>query len=666
MSNRVADMKKFAFDGGTWDGGSSANRDFIYNASGQIVASDTISRDDGLSGQQGRDAYLDALAFDPAIPDKPTITYSGQPGYPLDGLSFEASTFSDPQDPQGASTFKAMEWRVAEITPIGGGIVSFFDAGQDWKYLDDGTDQGTAWRGLAFDDASWTSSPAPFGFGGIGSPSIEFGTVTDRAPATYFRKTIEVPDPDLYETFTFKLHIDDGAVVFVNGVEVIRDGFDPATVVNFDTSADDSGNEGEFDEFSIPSEMFVAGTNLIAVELHQVSPGSSDAVFDLALEATERTIPAGSSLLFEWNATWESGELLTEQTQIAIPAAATREGRLYRARVRYKDDTDRWSNWSDPVEFTTSLPDIQPLLENLVISEFMYHPPAPNQAEIDAGYTDQDDFEFIELLNVSGSETLALNDVRFTKGIDFDFPAGTMLAPGSYLLVVRNRAAFELRYGAGLPIIGEYLDNAEANLSNSGERLKLSFAGGVPIRDLEYDDSSPWPEAADGLGSSLVLANPSSVPDHSLPANWIASSAIGGSPGAPGADALTLSSWLEQFGIFEPEPDPTLDREGDGLSQFLEFALAGDPTRSLPGERPQAGVIEIGGDDYLTITFRRPAAASGVSYAVEFSNDLNTWGADGIRLSTTPNPDNTVTEVWRSATAIAADAENFARVKVSQ
>jgi hypothetical protein len=296
----------------------------------------------------------------------------------------------------------------------------------------------------------------------------------------------------------------------------------------------------------------------------------------------------------------------------------------------------------------------------------MYHPPAPNQVEVDAGFLDQDEFEFIELQNVSGNQTLTLTDVRFTKGIDFDFPAGTMLDPGAYLLVVRNRAAFELRYGAGRPIAGEYRANAEANLSNSGERLKLSFGGGVPIRDFEYDDIFPWPTAADGSGSSLTLANPSSVPDHALPTSWIASTAIGGSPGSIGDDGITLSSWLEQFGISDPEPDPNLDREGDGLSQFLEFALAGDPTRSLPGERPQAGMVEIGGSDYLTITFRRQAAAVGVVYGVEFSNDLAEWNANGLLVSATPGGDESVREVWRSATPIIPGAKMYARVRVSQ
>ena len=475
---------------------------------------------------------------------------------------------------------------------------------------------------------------------------------------------MNIPDPDIYETFTFKLHIDDGALVYINGVEVIRDRFNPGTAVSFSTLADQAGNEGTFDDFVVPSEAFAAGANVIAVEVHQNTAGSSDMVLDMALDATERTIPLGSDLLFEWDADWESGELAVLDTQLEVPATATREGRLYRARVRYKDDTGRWSNWSEPVQFTTTLPDIQPLLDNLVISEIMYHPAAPTAAEADAGFTDQDDFEYVEIHNVSDTETLTLTDVRFTKGIDFDFAPGSTIGPGEYRLVVRNQAAFEFRYGAALPVVGEYMNNDEGALSNGGERLKLSFGGGVPIRDFDYDDRAPWPEAADGTGVSLVLVGPASVPDHALPASWTTSTASNGSPGMAEPAGITLAEWLAQFGI--ADADPSLDDDGDGLSRLIEFGLAGDPTKSLASERPRGGVAEVDGQEYFTITFQRQASATGVTYTVEFSPDLATWASGGVLVESNPGPDNSVVETWRAPLPIEAGGSTFGRVRVSQ
>ena len=83
----VADMKRFAFVGGTWPGDDS-----------------------GPNGPQA--ARLDAVAKDAAIPNQPTITFIGDSGYPLDRLLFRSSSFSDPQ---GDGTFSAMRWRVAEV-----------------------------------------------------------------------------------------------------------------------------------------------------------------------------------------------------------------------------------------------------------------------------------------------------------------------------------------------------------------------------------------------------------------------------------------------------------------------------------------------------------------------------------------------------------------------
>ena len=139
----------------------------------------------------------------------------------------------------------------------------------------------------------------------------------------------------------------------------------------------------------------------------------------------------------------------------------------------------------------------------------MYHPAPATPAEFAAGFSDED-FEFIEVRNV-GPSNVELTDVRFTKGIDFDFPAGTMLATGAVTLVVKNAAAFALRYGSGKPVAGSYGTDA---LSNGGERLKLSYGAGTTIRDFTYGTVAPWPPEADGAGYSLVLKQPSTLPDH--------------------------------------------------------------------------------------------------------------------------------------------------------
>ncbi len=172
----------------------------------------------------------------------------------------------------------------------------------------------------------------------------------------------------------------------------------------------------------------------------------------------------------------------------------------------------------------------------LRITELHYHSAAPSAAEISAGFTDNSDFEFIELRN-SGNATCPLAGVHFTQGITFDFTASPIaqLSAGQYLLLVKNRAAFEYRYGQGLPIAGEY----GGKLDNAGERIELADAVGTVLLSFVFDTQSSWLLAADGAGPSLEVIDPQG--DLNNPANWRASSAAGGSPG-----------------IANPEPAPGL------------------------------------------------------------------------------------------------------------
>jgi len=170
-----------------------------------------------------------------------------------------------------------------------------------------------------------------------------------------------------------------------------------------------------------------------------------------------------------------------------------------------------------------------PQRDFLRITELMYHPPAPSAAEIAAGFADGDDFEFIELLN-TGPTNLSLLDVKFTAGITFDFTASavTNLAPAQRVLIVKNRAAFDFRYGTNLLVAGEY----SGSLSNGGELLRLVDAFGFVIQEFTYDDGGNWPVAADGDGSSLEVLDING--DYNDAANWQASVLVGGTPDQPG------------------------------------------------------------------------------------------------------------------------------------
>jgi hypothetical protein len=126
-----------------------------------------------------------------------------------------------------------------------------------WKYLDNGSNQGTAWKAANFNDVSWVSGNAELGYGdGDEATVVSYGgSSNNKYITTYFRKSFTVPNASLYSSLMFGLVRDDGAIVYLNGTEVYRSNM-PTGSVNFKTKApaDITGtNESTFIYFTIAS-----------------------------------------------------------------------------------------------------------------------------------------------------------------------------------------------------------------------------------------------------------------------------------------------------------------------------------------------------------------------------------------------------------------------------
>ncbi|MHC4434177.1 MAG: serine/threonine protein kinase, partial [Planctomycetota bacterium] len=111
--------------------------------------------------------------------------------------------------------------------------------GSTWKYLDDGSDQGTAWYDPGFGDSSWASGPAELGRGRRDVvTTIDWGP-EDRSKqyiTHYFRHSFNVSDVSNYQGLHIEIHRDDGAVVYLNGKEVLRDNM-PSGAITYMTRA---------------------------------------------------------------------------------------------------------------------------------------------------------------------------------------------------------------------------------------------------------------------------------------------------------------------------------------------------------------------------------------------------------------------------------------------
>jgi hypothetical protein len=183
--------------------------------------------------------------------------------------------------------------------------------GSVWKYFDTGADLGTAWQQFAFDDSAWPSGRTQLGYGDGDEATVIHSNRTDntRIITTYFRQSFPGASLDSTVTnLTLRLLRDDGAVVYLNESEVFRSNMTTGSI-NSTTHAlliVNGVGETTFFTTNLSPSLLRADTNLLAVELHQISTADTDASFDLGLDAVSSGAPlllisfTDGQLLFSW------------------------------------------------------------------------------------------------------------------------------------------------------------------------------------------------------------------------------------------------------------------------------------------------------------------------------------------------------------------------------
>ena len=338
-----------------------------------------------------------------------------------------------------------------------------------------------------------------------------------------------------------------------------------------------------------------------------------------------------------------SGSALTYSSAVTVSSNITVKSRVLNGGV-----------WSALNEADFALGST-PSLMSLVISEFSYQ---PAESAVDAA--DGDDFEFIEIMNIS-SDAIDLTSLEFDQGITFDFATIPLsertLAAGARAVIVEDKSSFQSRYGTSITVLGKWV----GKLSNSGESIRLRIKGGSTVQEFTYNDKAPWPTCADGDGYSLVLVDPTSSPVHNDAASWRCSVQKNGVPG--GSDAIAAFSG-----------SVSADNDFDGLNALLEHFLgSADSDVNSGNNLLSTGVVEIPDvvtTKHLTYTFRRKLGQDDLSYNVEVSTTLqsSSWQsgtAQSILMSQVHNGDGTVTETWRSVASFADEKKLFMRLKVT-
>jgi len=315
----------------------------------------------------------------------------------------------------------------------------------------------------------------------------------DQRASAYVRIPFTASDVLQVERLTLQMRYDDGFVAYLNGVEVARRNA-PQNVADLDAAA--SAVHGDFEAMRFEPidltefhNLLHNGNNVLAIEGLNISADDPDFLIVPTLEASVVTHPIE----------------LTQSTEV---------------NAREFVAGGAWSVLRNE-SFVVASP--------LQITEIHYHPPGPTAAERSVNPNwNGDSFEFIELTNTA-SWPIDIGGMRFSDGVDFTVPPGaaSQLDPGQVVLVVRDREAFQTRYGTGLNVLGQF---AAGGLNNGGESLVLVDRLGEVVQSLAYGVTGEWPARADGLGSSLERVD--GRPDAGDPASWRASPGYGGSPGA--------------------------------------------------------------------------------------------------------------------------------------
>lgn len=339
----------------------------------------------------------------------------------------------------------------------------------EWAYLDNGTDQGTAWTAPAFSDNTWKTGKGPLAYN---EPSLSIGTVlsyggdaANKYITTYFRKTVTISDIANTKEFAINLMRGDGAIVYVNGVQVLNSNM-PNGTVTYTTTAYGANDADEISylNFTIPASFFIEGKNTIAVEVHQASVSSSDLSFDLEL-------------------------------------------------LQYKSSVN-----SETIDYNC---DLTLILNGDILLEPVYKQQIPIVInEIQNQSIKGTSGQFIEIYN-AGDYTVDLSSCSLTGDVELTFPSNTTLKKGQFLVLCKDSTNY-------LSVPCKTLNWKTGSLPLAGTIL-LKNIDGDTIDLVKYSNTGSWPVNTSASNKSIELKQ--YLLDNNDGANWAVNAISGGTPG---------------------------------------------------------------------------------------------------------------------------------------
>jgi hypothetical protein len=254
--------------------------------------------------------------IDPSTPRDPGLTYS-----------VDISGVEDMFQNVIAPITVAVPW-FASPTPL-------LSLTAPWRYNTSGTDLGTAWSATGFSDAAWPQGNAPFdakrpqrtNVGGIligTQTTLSNAANTAQIPTHYFRTHFNYSGP-ASATLELNAFIDDGAVYYLNGREILRVGLPAApTAISYSTLANRTTGDATNEFLHVCVDNLVNGDNVLAVEVHQVALDSSDLTFATQVSVYTATPPPPDARLTiargagnQINISWTGSGILQESSSLS-------------------------------------------------------------------------------------------------------------------------------------------------------------------------------------------------------------------------------------------------------------------------------------------------------------------------------------------------------------
>jgi trimeric autotransporter adhesin len=210
------------------------------------------------------------------------------PGFTDTGLSAATAYDYSVSAFDAAGNESAQSVSVEATTDVGGVVeTDLVVVGAVWSYLDTGVAPAANWNTVGFDDSGWLSGAAE-----LGSAEGDEATVMNRVAFShrvhYLRRGFVVANPSAYEGLELALLVDDGAAVYLNGVELVRQNLPAGPLTNTTnaiTNVWQRNLETAYTTYSVPASGLVAGVNVLAVSVHNaINTTVSDVSFNLSLE----------------------------------------------------------------------------------------------------------------------------------------------------------------------------------------------------------------------------------------------------------------------------------------------------------------------------------------------------------------------------------------------